>query len=84
MAQIASSVPKRVRFDKIDYDGKSRVLLQGQAFSDQDILKLIENLGNQKLIKQASLASMTLPRAAVGKIQLKGFRIVCTIGGTKS
>ena len=80
LAQIASSVPKRVRFESINYNGGSRVVLKGQAFSDQDILNLIENLGNQKLIKQASLASMSLPTTKVGTIQLKGFRIVCTIG----
>ena len=83
LAQIASSVPKRVRFESIDYNGGSRVVLKGQAFSDQDILNLIENLGNQKLIKQASLASMSLPTARTGTIQLKGFRIVCTIGKKK-
>ena len=80
LAQIASSVPKRVRFESINYNGSSRVVLKGQAFSDQDILNLIENLGNQKLIKQASLASMSLPTTKAGTIQLKGFRIVCTIG----
>ena len=80
LAQIASSVPKRVRFESINYNGGSRVVLKGQAFSDQDILNLIENLGNQKLIKQASLISMSLPTTKAGTIQLKGFRIVCTIG----
>ena len=83
LAQIASSVPKRVRFESINYNGGSRVVLKGQAFSDQDILNLIENLGNQKLIKQASLASMSLPTSKAGTIQLKGFRIVCTIGKKK-
>ena len=83
LAQIASSVPKRVRFESINYNGGSRVVIKGQAFSDQDILNLIENLGNQKLIKQASLASMSLPAAKTGTIQLKGFRIVCTIGKKK-
>ena len=83
LAQIASSVPKRVRFESINYNGGSRVVLKGQAFSDQDILNLIENLGNQKLIKQASLASMSLPTTKVGTIQLKGFRIICTIGKKK-
>ena len=83
LAQIASSVPKRVRFESIDYNGGSRVVLKGQAFSDQDILNLIENLGKQKLIKQASLASMSLPTSKTGTIQLKGFRIVCTIGKKK-
>ena len=71
LAQIASSVPKRVRFESINYNGGSRVVLKGQAFSDQDILNLIENLGKQKLIKQASLASMSLPAAKTGTIQLK-------------
>ena len=80
LAQIASSVPKRVRFESISYNGGARVVLKGQAFSDQDILNLIENLGKQKLIKQASLASMSLPTTQAGKKQLKGFRIVCTIG----
>ena len=80
LAQIASSVPKRVRFESINYNGGSRVVIKGQAFSDQDILNLIENLGKQKLIKQASLVSMSLPTAKTGTIQLKGFRIVCTIG----
>ena len=83
LAQIASSVPKRVRFESINYNGGSRVVLKGQAFSDQDILNLIENLGKQKLIKQASLASMSLPKVKTGTIQLKGFRIVCTIGKKK-
>ena len=83
LTQIASSVPKRVRFESINYNGGSRVVLKGKAFSDQDILNLIENLGKQKLIKQASLASMTLPTTKVGTIQLKGFRIVCTIGKKK-
>ena len=83
LAQIASSVPKRVRFESINYNGGSRVVLKGQAFSDQDILNLIENLGKQKLIKQASLASMSLPAAKTGTIQLKWFRIVCTIGKKK-
>lgn len=80
LAQIASSVPKRIRFESINYNGGSRVVIKGQAFSDQDILNLIENLGKQKLIKQASLVSMSLPTAKAGTIQLKGFRIVCTIG----
>jgi len=83
LAQIASSVPKRVRFESINYNGGSRVVLKGQAFSDQDILNLIENLGKQKLIKQASLASMSLPTTKAGTIQLKGFRIICTIGKKK-
>ena len=55
LAQIAMSVPKRVKFDSVKYDGKRSIIIQGYAASDQDILKLITNLGKQKLIKQASL-----------------------------
>ena len=76
LAQIASSVPKRVKFDSVDYDGGSRVTIQGVAASDQDILKLIDNLGKQKLIKQASLSSMKLPTSSSkGGIKKKGFRV---------
>ena len=50
--------------------------------SDKDILKLISNLGKQKLIKQASLASMSLPRGAAGSGQLKkGFKVFVKIKG---
>ena len=64
LAQVASSVPTRVKFDKVEYDGRNMVTIQGIAASDQDILKFIENLGKQKLIDQASLSiSMKLPRA---------------------
>ena len=76
LAQIASSVPKRVKFDSVDYDGGSRVTIQGVAASDQDILKLIDNLSKQKLIQQASLSSMKLPTSSSkGGIKKKGFKI---------
>ena len=64
LAQIASAVPKRVKFSKIEYNGSDLVVIEGTAFSDQDILKLISNLNNKKLISQASLASMTLPQGS--------------------
>ena len=60
LAQIASAVPKRVKFTKLDFNGTNQILIEGMAASDQDILKLISNLNNKKLISQASLASMTL------------------------
>ena len=41
LAQIASAVPKRVKFSKIEYNGSDLVVIEGTAFSDQDILKLI-------------------------------------------
>jgi len=76
LAQIASSVPKRVKFSSVDFDGGSRVTIQGVAASDQDILKLIDNLSRQKLIKQASLSSMKLPTSsAKDGVKRKGFRV---------
>ena len=52
------SVPKRIKFDSVDYNGKNRVVIKGQAATDQDILKLINNLGAQELVTQASLGNM--------------------------
>ena len=79
LAQIASAVPKRVKFDSIEYNGSDLVIIQGSAFSDQDILKLISNLNNKKLISQASLASMTLPNEQQGSQTMKGFKIACIL-----
>ena len=79
LAQIASAVPKRVKFDSIEYNGSDLVIIQGSAFSDQDILKLISNLNNKKLISQASLASMTLPSEQQGSQTMKGFKIACIL-----
>ncbi len=80
LAQIASSVPKRVRFKSIEYNGIDQIVIEGSAFSDQDILKLISNLNNKKLISQASLASMTLPEGQQqGSQKMKGFKIACIL-----
>ena len=80
LAQIAMSVPKRVKFSSVKYDGKSTVFINGSAAADQDILKLINNLGKQKLVKQASLASMTASKSAKGSgQQKKGFKIIVKI-----
>ena len=85
LAQVAMSVPKRVRFSKLEFNGKNIITIEGDAFSDQDILKLIENLNKQKLIKQASLTSMTLPASkSEGAPTMKGFRITCKMGKNKS
>ncbi len=81
LAQIASAVPKRVRFLKIDYNGADKIIIEGLAASDQDILKLISNLGNKKLISQASLDRMTLPNSGNNNSRsMKGFVIACIIG----
>ena len=79
LAQIASSVPKRVRFDKVDFDGRNRITIQGVAATDQDILKFIDNLGKQKLVSQASLSSMRLPKRSRGGASMKGFRVFVTL-----
>ena len=79
LAQIASAVPKRVKFKAIEYNGADLVVIEGSAYSDQDILKLISNLNNKKLISQASLATMTLPQGQQGSQQMKGFKIACIL-----
>ena len=80
LAQIASAVPKRVKFDSIEYNGSDLVIIEGSAFSDQDILKLISNLNNKKLIMQAQLATMTLPDGqTAGAPTMKGFKIACIL-----
>ena len=80
LAQIASAVPKRVRFTKIDFNGTNQILIQGLAASDQDILKLISNLNNKKLISQASLASMDLSSDSGNTNNaMKGFLINCIL-----
>ena len=79
LAQIASAVPKRVKFSKIEYNGADLVMIEGSASSDQDILKLISNLKNKKLIKQASLANMNLSNQSQGTQAMKGFKIACIL-----
>ncbi len=79
LAQIASSVPTRLRFDQVDYNGGNLLTIQGVAASDQDILKFIENLGKQNLVEQASLASMRLPQRSQGGVTMKGFRVFVKI-----
>ena len=47
--------------------------------SEKEALKFIDNLGKQKLVEQASLSSMRLPRAQQGQTQMKGFRVFVKI-----
>ena len=79
LAQVASSVPKRVKFDQVEFNGSNTLTIQGVAASDQDILKFIENLSKQKLVQQASLSSMRLPRGNTGGATMKGFRVFVKI-----
>ncbi len=83
LAQIASAVPKRVKFSSLEYNGSNKIIIEGSAYSDQDILKLISNLNNKKLIMQASLATMTLPEGQKkGAPTMKGFKIACILENT--
>ena len=75
------SVPKRVKFNSIEYDGKKSIILLGSAATDQDILKLINNLNTQKLVGQASLGSMNLPKSRAGSNARKGFKILVKVKG---
>ena len=79
LAQVASSVPKRVRFDKVEFNGTNTLTIQGVAATDQDILKFIDNLSKQKLVQQASLSSMRLPKTSAGSATMKGFRVFVKI-----
>ena len=82
LAQVASSVPTRLRFDKVDYNGSNLLTIQGVAASDQDILKFIENLGKQSLVEQASLSSMRMPNRSQSGVTMKGFRVFVKIKRT--
>ena len=82
LAQVASSVPNRVRFQSLEYNGSDLLVIMGDAFSDQDILKLIANLNTKSLVSQASLASMNLPNTTDGSSQaMKGFKIAVILKG---
>jgi len=81
LAQIASSVPSRVKFDLVEYDGKKLVSITGIAAGDNDILQLIRNLQSKNLITQASLSSMKMPRVKAGDQTMKGFKVFVKIKG---
>ena len=80
LAQVAMSVPKRIRFSSVEYDGKNRVVVKGQA-TDQDILKLINNLGAQELVTQASLGNMNYRGKAGDLADIKNFTILIDVKG---
>jgi type IV pilus assembly protein PilN len=79
LSQVASSVPRGVKFTSLDYDGKKRLIIEGSSSNDKNILQLIRNLNEKKLISQATLANMASSgRSSDGK-NLKGFKIICTV-----
>ena len=81
LAQVTRSVPQRVQFTKMAFDGKYSLIIEGVAFSDQDILNFISNLNAKSLIEQASLAAMKNKTGdqASGNNNKKGFTINCKL-----
>ena len=76
LAQISKSVPPRVNFSKLEFDGTTKITLEGTAGSDQDIIAFIANLNKQSFIENASLASMNVPQSDKNTNQ-KGFIVIC-------
>ena len=81
LAQIAMSVPKRIKFNSVDYNGSNQIVIKGEAASDQDILKLIENLGSQELVTQASLGQMNYKGSTGTSNIKKGFTVLVQVKG---
>ena len=81
LAQIASSVPNRVKFDSVEYDGKKQIVITGIAAGDNDILQLIRNLQSKTYITQASLSSMKMPKVKAGDQVMKGFKVFVKVKG---
>jgi len=84
LAQVTRSVPLRVNFTKISFDGEDNLIIEGMAFSDQDILNFISNLNAKSLIEQASLANMKVENSetTAGNNNKKGFVINCKLKAT--
>ena len=81
LAQVTRSVPQRVQFTKMAFDGSNSLIIEGVAFSDQDILNFISNLNAKSLIEQASLVDMKILTADQnsGSSNKKGFVISCKL-----
>ena len=83
--QITRSVPQRVTFNTLDFNGNDQIIITGLAFSDQDIINFISNLNNKSLIALASLQAMNVPQKD-GDLQAannkKGFTIMCKLKTT--
>ena len=69
-------------FLKMVFDGNDSLIIEGVAFSDQDILNFISNLNAKSLIEQASLVAMqnqTGDQENSGNNNRKGFTINCKL-----
>ena len=87
LAQIARSVPMRVEFTKLKFDGVNNVVIEGLAFSNTDILNFINNLNDKELVKQASIVntkkaeSQNNQEGSTTSSNKTGFEINCIIEG---
>ena len=74
---------KSTKFTNLKFDGNNNIVINGLAFSDQDILNFISNLNSKPLIAQASLTNMkeeTQDENSSSK-NMKGFTINCILKG---
>ena len=63
LAQVARSVPGRVKFSKIEYDGENQILVEGLAFENGDVNNFNKNLNKKSLIKLATVDGTTAATA---------------------
>jgi len=85
LAQITRSVPIRVQFTKLNFNGVDEVIVEGTAFADQDIINFISNLNQKPSIDQASLVKMNVPdQQTQSSGNTKGFTIMCKLLGDKA
>tara|TARA_B110001454_G_scaffold129940_1_gene121127 strand:- start:785 stop:2857 length:2073 start_codon:yes stop_codon:yes gene_type:complete len=59
MAQVARSVPGRVKPTKIEYNGENQMLIEGLAYENGDVNIFNKNLNNKSLIKLAQVDGTT-------------------------
>ena len=82
LAQITRSVPIRVQFKKLEFDGSQNISIDGLAFSHADITNFITNLGEKSLIEQANLLSAkALEQTELSTSNKMGFTILCKLKG---
>ena len=81
LAQVTRSVPQRVQFTKITYDGNDIIVIEGAAFDVQDILNFTSNLNAKSLIEEASIENMSdsNDQANSGSNNKKNFKIICKL-----
>ena len=80
LAQITRSVPVRVQFKKLEFDGSQNISIDGLAFSHADITNFINNLNEKSLIKQANLLSAkALEQSEQSTSNKMGFTILCKL-----